>query len=1809
MKKRVLSLVLASLFTFSSIGVDVKASDVELSDTLSDCGDECEIEAPEQENEQETASDDLENITDNDDDEAVKEVEDEQSESTLETESDGSSEEAVKDDVVEQEKADDNKSESSDGNAEFGKEDSDDDSESGKESDSDTSSEGQKTISDETEEADKKESSDSKETGKDSEKESEDNDSEDEENSSSNKKQKESGKDSDDEKILNEGDEDPGESDEELDDMEKDDEDEKAVDDKSSDKKKSDTKDKKTDSTKEDNNENTDTKKSDTKKKDTNKKDTKESDIRKSDKTNSDTRKQEKKTREPEEFSGVIESGEYEVTLFAEKGNIPAGTTASLNLLENISKLTPSEVVEKALDESMTVVMAEAFEVSFATDYASDVTDGIGNEDVTEGDTTEAKETKNADEKVSEDENPGQVNSEQDITEDVSEKTGDDEFQKVDVVSDESDETDDSTEFFEDQEDDRKANSLSGGEDSEIVDTQDEDNANPDSQNEENSENDPEEYNDEIDPSDHADYNGSISVKVRLSKDFADKVEETLASSEEAKLSAYVLDENGDATIVESSYEEGNISFDLKAAKKEVFIIALTDIYGEPFEYTAKISGYAISLSAEPLVLPKNVKTDIKLITKTEDGKDIEEVVQKEIDEDKEILEIVTFDITFTSNGKVVEPEQGKVNVSIKLDKSMEKAVEEAEEYLEETTLEVYHIDDNSKAQHVESEVTDDKLVVFDAEEFSSYTVVLYANQVNAGTIKSVFSCDLTYSTKPNNKPLVLIFWKTGCGNCNRILSSISGTTLSTEQDVIAAEMSGKSASDVVDYLNDGEYVSDIVDYGYDASSICWSYYRQLGGGNSMTTPLIVYVHKNGDIQGFTNGYVNIFNEIKTRLGTDAKAKEYTVEYMNDEKTVASRVSYAIGHMCCIDFHTNYLDGYEFISWNTKPDGSGTTYKEGDVVDSLTTKANATIKLYAQWKTNNYKITYNLNGGTNNSGNPKTYNAGTPTITLAKPTKKGYSFAGWFSDKNFKNKVTQIPKGSTGNKVFYAKWTANKYTVEFVGNGSTSGSVAKLTGCKYGSSYTLTSNAFKKKGYKFNGWNTKADGSGKAYANGASVKNLSAKNGATVKLYAQWKKAKYTITYELAGGTNNSANPASYTITSNTIKLQKPTRKGYSFGGWFKDNKYSEKVTEIAKGSTGNKTFYAKWTANKYTIAFNGNGSSSGSMKKISSCKYGSSITLTANAFSKKGYTFSGWNTKADGSGKTYANKAKVKNLSAKNGATVTLYAQWSKNSYTVKFNGNGSSSGSMSNQKCKYNTSYNLTANAFAKKGYRFSSWNTKADGSGTSYANKAQIKNLSAKNGAVITLYAQWKINSYNIAFNGNGASSGSIDTVKSVKYGKTVTLPANAFSKKGYKFKEWNTKADGSGTSYANKAQVKNLSTKNGATVTLYARWTAISYKVQFNGNGSTSGQMAVMTCKYGKSYTLAANAFSKTGYEFTGWNTKANGSGNSYDDASSIKNLASSSGKTVTLYAQWEENDGLNKISLGVTARTQAEIRSFIANHPADDTMSYGTSPSLSGTYSEGSLSSKAQKGALNVLNTYRYIAGLSSDVTIKSDYSKLCQKIALVNYLNDSLSHNPSRPSVLSDSKYDSLYEDACEGGTHSNLSYRWPATGLESSLYGQMEDSGTNNLSTVGHRRWILYPNMSQTGFGRVENFSAVYAMDGFRGATGVSVAWPAQNTPADYISNDAPWSLCMGRYVDTSNLYLTVVRKSDGKTWNFNPDTQDGYFAVSNEYYGDMGCIIFRPTAVTTNAGDTYTVTARFLDKNQKLTYKVNFFNLTTNK
>ncbi|MEZ5036646.1 MAG: InlB B-repeat-containing protein [Chitinophagales bacterium] len=370
-----------------------------------------------------------------------------------------------------------------------------------------------------------------------------------------------------------------------------------------------------------------------------------------------------------------------------------------------------------------------------------------------------------------------------------------------------------------------------------------------------------------------------------------------------------------------------------------------------------------------------------------------------------------------------------------------------------------------------------------------------------------------------------------------------------------------------------------------------------------------------------------------------------------------------------------------------------------------------------------------------------------------------------------------------------------------------------------------------------------------------------------------------TISVKVGGG---SFGGVAQNITS--------TNTEYTFSG------NSNGAIEISWTQTSSKALYFKKITVVYnstkTVTFAANGGV-GTMSNQSAC----SITnLTTNTFTRTGYTFSGWNTAADGSGTAYSNGANYNFLS-----DITLYAQWTPSGgKTVTFNGNGNDGGSMSPQTASSLTP--LTTNVFTRTGYSFAGWNTIAGGGGTPY-DDGDDYNFSAD----ITLYAQWSINNYNVTYDGNSPTSGSAPTTQNGNYNTTITLATNSGSlaKTGFAFTGWNTANDGSSTHYNTSASF----TIPASHTTLYAEWTP-TYTLTYNGNSNTNGSAPIdvssphisgtSVSTLSNSGTLAKTDGTYGAYTFDGWNTLANGTGTSYTaPQSGAFNISANT----TLYAKW------------------------------------------------------------------------------------------------------------------------------------------------------------------------------------------------------------------------------------------------------------------------------------------------------------------
>jgi uncharacterized repeat protein (TIGR02543 family) len=228
--------------------------------------------------------------------------------------------------------------------------------------------------------------------------------------------------------------------------------------------------------------------------------------------------------------------------------------------------------------------------------------------------------------------------------------------------------------------------------------------------------------------------------------------------------------------------------------------------------------------------------------------------------------------------------------------------------------------------------------------------------------------------------------------------------------------------------------------------------------------------------------------------------------------------------------------------------------------------------------------------------------------------------------------------------------------------------------------------------------------------------------------------------------------------------------------------------------------------------------------------------------------------------------------------------------SFTLTYNDNSKTGGAVpASQTGNGNVTLSANSGSLVRTGYTFNGWNTLANGSGTHYAVSATY-NLTAD----VTLYAEWTAVTYAVTYSGNGMTSGSAPANTTGNGSVTLAGNTGTLAKTGYTLSGWNTLANGTGTSY-DLSDTYNLT----GNVTLYAKWTALSFTITYDDNDSTGGSVPANTTGYGTK-TLASNSGTlvKTGYIFKGWNTLANGSGTRYNVATTYSLLAD-----VTLYAEW------------------------------------------------------------------------------------------------------------------------------------------------------------------------------------------------------------------------------------------------------------------------------------------------------------------
>lgn len=275
---------------------------------------------------------------------------------------------------------------------------------------------------------------------------------------------------------------------------------------------------------------------------------------------------------------------------------------------------------------------------------------------------------------------------------------------------------------------------------------------------------------------------------------------------------------------------------------------------------------------------------------------------------------------------------------------------------------------------------------------------------------------------------------------------------------------------------------------------------------------------------------------------------------------------------------------------------------------------NSTHTITAKFKPAEYKIKYNLNGGTLLVENPESYTSLTGNFTLNNPEKEGYEFDGWTGTGLDGNVLNVSLNGEFGDKEFTATWKVIEYTIKYEMSGGTADNPT---------SYTIETPDISLKealreGYEFIGWKTEGID--------VATKDIKILQGSIGdKTYtAEWKPIKYTITYELNNGYFNGTPTTAYDIESSSFTLMEPIRPGYTFTGWTGEGLASGSYSVIiATGTTGNRTYYANWEATWYKIEYDLAGGSNSSDNPDGYTILTPNIVLKEPT--KAGYTFVGW--------------------------------------------------------------------------------------------------------------------------------------------------------------------------------------------------------------------------------------------------------------------------------------------------------------------------------------------------------------------------------------------------------------------------------------------------------------------------------------------------------------------------------------------------------------------------------------------------------
>ena len=661
------------------------------------------------------------------------------------------------------------------------------------------------------------------------------------------------------------------------------------------------------------------------------------------------------------------------------------------------------------------------------------------------------------------------------------------------------------------------------------------------------------------------------------------------------------------------------------------------------------------------------------------------------------------------------------------------------------------------------------------------------------------------------------------------------------------------------------------------------------------------------------------------------KVNTYTVAYHANGGTNAPASQTKTYNMdLTLRSETPTREGYIFQGWAKNQNATSATYQPSALYSS--TAADQTMTLYAVWKIKTYTITYHSNTK-DEVEIPEAQikeHFEKEELSSAIPEREGYIFRGWATSSEADNAEYQPGDVYDGNEALdlYAIWSEKSYLIAYDVNGGKETTAPSPQVKFYFTDLELTTIIPERDHYVFKGWAVNENSTYPTYKVGEENYY---KENKTMILYAVWELQTFTVTYSSEEGTKNlpKFQTKSYDIHI-TLSDKIPEREGYDFKGWSE----TENAT-VAKYEPGddwtkneNTVLYAIWTLKTYNIHYEANASGEEVEKVPADQKkfHGQGLTLSPYVPVREGYDFRGWGISNAAQSAAYQPKAEYE----KN-EDITLFAIWDTKTYKITYdaNDNGEGTAVPSDQTLKYNGYIIISANTGnpEREGHTFIGWSDrKSDTEAVWKKGDRYEKNEN------LTLYAVWKADSYTISYDMNNDKTG--DTVEPAaiasqekEHGKTIYLSNSVPARSGYGFLGWATSKTAKEAEYRAGASF----TVNAAT-TLYAVWSANSYSVSFNANGTNVTDLPdAQTKKFGVALTLPSKKPVREGYTFLGWGTSRTDETASYQPGDTY-----SKDESVSLFAVWEQ----------LTHTVQYDANGG-SNAPTEQIKKYGQALSITG----------------------------------------------------------------------------------------------------------------------------------------------------------------------------------------------------------------------------------------------------------------------